>query len=75
MAHSVAPQARDDLRAIWWHIATESGSAAIARRQLTAITNRFRLLERYPELGRARDDDLGRAGAAIPFAPTSSSTG
>jgi toxin ParE1/3/4 len=66
MAHRLAPQAEADLDAIWWHIATQNGSAEIARRQVAAITGRFLVLARHPRIGRARDDDLGPGRRSYP---------
>ncbi len=66
MAHRLAAKAEADLDAIWWRIATESGSVEIADRQIETITNRFLLLARYPRLGRARDEDLGAGRRSYP---------
>ena len=59
MAHRLAPEARADLEEIAFDVAAESGNLAIAERLISALTERFLLLSRYPHLGRARDDDLG----------------
>jgi toxin ParE1/3/4 len=56
MAHRLAPQAEDELDEIWYYIARESGSVAIADRLIDLITERFLLLGEYPYMGRSRDD-------------------
>ena len=56
MAHRLALQARADLDDIWEYILVESGSEAIADRQIDTITERFEFLANWPRLGRARDD-------------------
>ena len=56
MAHRLALRARADLDDIWEYIAVESGSEAIADRQIDLITERFYLLSEWPRLGRARSD-------------------
>ncbi len=66
MAHRLALKAEADLDEIWWYVATESGSAEVARRQLAAITSRFLLLAHHPRLGRARDYDLGAGRRSYP---------
>ncbi len=66
MAHRLAPKADADLDEIWWYVATESGSAEVARRQLAAITSRFLLLAHHPRLGRVRDYDLGAGRRSYP---------
>ena len=51
----LAPEAEAELDDIWLHIAHESGSTDIATGVVDKITERFwRLLARYPYLGRAR---------------------
>ena len=52
----VAPQAKAELDRIWLYIARESGSAEIATRVIDSIIERFWLLNRYPNIGRRRDD-------------------
>jgi toxin ParE1/3/4 len=52
----ISPQARAELDAIWLYIARESGSADIATRVTDSITQHFWLLNRYPNIGRRRDD-------------------
>jgi toxin ParE1/3/4 len=52
----VSPQARAELDNIWLYIARESGSPDIASRFTDGITERFWLLNRYPNIGRRRDD-------------------
>lgn len=58
MAHRVAPEVEDDLDAIWYYIAKESGSMEIADGQIDRITGAFYLLATHPPLGRRRDEDL-----------------
>jgi toxin ParE1/3/4 len=58
MAHLRSPQAESDLDEIWYYIAKASGSIEIADRVVDAIADRFFLLARYPNMGRARDHDL-----------------
>jgi toxin ParE1/3/4 len=58
MGHIRAPQADSDLEEIWYYVATSSGSADIADRLIDSITERFFLLARHPNIGRARDEDL-----------------
>jgi len=52
----VSPEARAELDKIWLYIARESGSIDIATRITDSITQQFWLLNRYPYLGRRRDD-------------------
>jgi len=52
----VAPEAKAELDRIWLYIARESGSAEIASRVIESIIERFWLLNRYPNIGRRRDD-------------------
>jgi toxin ParE1/3/4 len=59
MARRVSPQAIADLDAIWYYVATESGSIETANHLIDSITDRFFLLSRHPHLGRSRDEDLG----------------
>jgi plasmid stabilization system protein ParE len=48
MAHSVAPQAENDLDNIWQYLAQESGSLDIADAVIDTITRRFLLLSGNP---------------------------
>jgi toxin ParE1/3/4 len=57
MGHRRSPQADSDLYGIWHYIASKSGSVDIADR-LIDITDRFVLLARHPNIGRARDKHL-----------------
>ena len=57
MGHRRAPEADSDLDDIWYYIATGS-SAEVADRLIDSITDRFFLLASYPNIGRARDEDL-----------------
>jgi plasmid stabilization system protein ParE len=52
MAHRVSPQAATDLDDIWYYVAKESGSIALANRLIDSITDRFFLLAGHPYLGR-----------------------
>ena len=58
MGHVLTFQANSDLDEIWYYVATRSGSLEIADRLIDSITERFLLLANYPNLGRARDEDL-----------------
>jgi len=58
MAHRRSPQADSDLDDIWCYVASKSGSVEVADRLIDSITDRFVLLARYPNMGRARDEDL-----------------
>lgn len=60
MAPILADAAVRDLEDIWHYLCLESGSEAVADRQIDALTDRFYLLACYPRLGRARDEELGR---------------
>ena len=66
MAHIVSAQAKADLDRIWDYVYKESGSEAVADRQIDAITERFYLLSGHPQVGRARDDDLGAGRRSFP---------
>jgi toxin ParE1/3/4 len=56
MAHRLAPEVQKELDEIWYFIATESGSPAIADRFTDSITDRFFLIATHPHAGRLRDD-------------------
>ena len=58
MAHRIAPEAEAELDDIWYYMAKESGSIEIADRVIDSVTDRFRLLARFPQMGRRRDEDL-----------------
>ena len=58
MGHIRTTQAGSDLNEIWYYVATKSGSLDVADRLIDSITDRFTLLARYPNIGRARDEDL-----------------
>jgi toxin ParE1/3/4 len=58
MGHVRTLQANSDLAEIWYYVAIKSGSLDIADRLIDSITDRFFLLANYPNLGRARDEDL-----------------
>ena len=48
-----------DLDDVWYYVAKESGSIAVANHLIDSITDRFFLLAGHPYLGRPRDDDFG----------------
>jgi toxin ParE1/3/4 len=56
MAHRRALEADFDLDDIWYYVAKNSGSMDVADRLINSITDRFYLLAKYPQMGRARDD-------------------
>jgi len=58
MKHRLSLLADSDLDDIWYYVASQSGSTEIADRLIGSITDRFFLLTSYPNLGRARDEDL-----------------
>jgi len=58
MGHIRTSQAGSDLNEIWYYVATKSGSLDVADRLIDSITDRFTLLAGYPNMGRARDEDL-----------------
>jgi len=58
MGHIRTSQAGSDLNEIWYYVATKSGSLDVADRLIDSITDRFTLLASYPNMGRARDEDL-----------------
>jgi toxin ParE1/3/4 len=66
MGHLRTPQADSDLDEIWYYVARESGSTEIADRLVDAITDRFFLLAKHPNMGRARDEDLRPALRSFP---------
>jgi toxin ParE1/3/4 len=66
MVQRVSARAATDLDRIWDYLCEESGSEAIADRQIDAITERFSLLATHPYAGRARDDDLGPGRRSFP---------
>jgi plasmid stabilization system protein ParE len=67
MAHRVSPQAATDLDDIWYYVAKESGSIAVANHLIDSITDRFFLLAGHPYLGRSRDDDFGVGSRSFPI--------
>jgi plasmid stabilization system protein ParE len=73
MAHRVAPEAEAELDNIWYYVAKESGSIAVADRLIDSITERFNLLACHPHIGRHRDEDLRPGLAVFPLATMSSS--
>jgi plasmid stabilization system protein ParE len=70
MAHPVSSQAATDLDDIWYHVAKESGSIAVANHLIDSITDRFFLLAGHPYLGRSRDDDFGVGSRSFPLMST-----
>ena len=66
MPHRLTIQAEDDLDQIWSYIVKESGNIEVARRQIASITDRFFLLANHPQVGRARDADLGSGRRSYP---------
>lgn len=66
MGHRRAPQADADLDTIWYYVASRSGSVDIADRLIDSITDRFFLLANHPNIGRGRDEDLGRRLRSFP---------
>jgi len=58
MGHQRAAEADSDLDDIWYYVVTKSGSVEVADRLIDSITDRFFLLARHPNVGRARDKDL-----------------
>ena len=73
MGFRLLPEVEAELDDIWLYLARESGSIEIANRVIDAITERFFLLGRQPQIGRRRDHDLRRTFAVFPWANTSSS--
>jgi len=74
MGHIRTSQAGSDLNEIWYYVATKSGNLDVADRLIDSITDRFTLLARYPNIGRARDEDLRLGLRSFPVASTSSCT-
>lgn len=66
MPHRLSRRAQDDLDDIWFYLARESRSEAVADRTVATLTERFYLLAQHPKLGRARDDNLGAGRRAFP---------
>ncbi|MGA2200936.1 MAG: type II toxin-antitoxin system RelE/ParE family toxin [Terriglobales bacterium] len=58
MKHRLSLLSDSDLDDIWYYVASQSGNTDIADRLIGSITDRFFLLTSYPNLGRARDEDL-----------------
>jgi toxin ParE1/3/4 len=54
--YTIAPRARQDLLAIWNHIALENDRPLAADAQLDRLCEAFRMLASQPLLGQARDD-------------------
>jgi toxin ParE1/3/4 len=48
----LAPHARDDLDSIWGYVARESGDLGAATHVIQAIVGRFRLLSKFPKIGK-----------------------
>jgi plasmid stabilization system protein ParE len=74
MAHRVAPQAEAELDDIWYYVAKESGSIAIADRLIDSITERFYLLACHPHIGGPAMRICVLACAVFRWASMSSST-
>jgi toxin ParE1/3/4 len=49
----LAPQARDDLDAIWLFIARESENTETATRTIDSVTGKFGLFARFPYIGKS----------------------
>jgi len=58
MKHRLSLLSDSDLDDIWYYVASQSGNTDIADRLIGSITDRFFLITSYPNLGRARDEDL-----------------
>jgi toxin ParE1/3/4 len=58
MGFRLLPEAESELDDIWFYVTRESGSMEIASRLIDAITDRFWLLAKSPQVGRRRDADL-----------------
>ncbi len=50
----ITDEAKNDLDEIWYHIALDSLN--YADRQIYSITNKFKMIVDFPEIGPARDD-------------------
>ena len=66
MAHRRTPQAESDLDEIWYYVASKSASLEVADRFINSVTDRFFLLSRRPNIGRARDEDLRPGPRSFP---------
>jgi toxin ParE1/3/4 len=66
MGHIRTSQAGSDLDEIWYYVATKSGSLEVADRLIDSITERFFLVAKYPNLGRARNEDLREGLRSLP---------
>ena len=66
MAHCLAPQAEQDLDAIWLYIARQSGNQETATRTLDSIFGRFLFLTAFPYAGRSRERELGAGVRSFP---------
>jgi plasmid stabilization system protein ParE len=64
MPHRLTLRVTADLDEIWEYLIRQTGSEAIADRQIDAITNRIYLLSNQPRLGRARERTSVEAGEA-----------
>lgn len=53
----IAPQAREDLDSIWIYVARESGNMRAATRLIEVISDRFRLLSKFPFIGKRLASD------------------
>jgi toxin ParE1/3/4 len=58
MGHCRTPEAESDLDDIWHYVATRSGRVETADRLIDSIVDHILLLARFPNMGRARDEDL-----------------
>ena len=56
MSHRLSPEAESDLDAIWYYIATNSGSLETADRLIDSLVERFYLLSRHAFFGRPRNE-------------------
>jgi toxin ParE1/3/4 len=54
----VSPQAKTDLLEIWVYLAERGENLAVATLNVKAITDKFVLLGKFPNLGRSRAADL-----------------
>ena len=69
MPYRLSRRAASDLDDIWHYIAVQSGSEALADRQVDTLVDRFLLLVRHPRLGRVRDD-IGVGRRSFPVGDT-----